>query len=371
MPPGLSACYHAPVAGHQVVRMAKRSGVGGNLGKHIDGASRPPEAEPRQGLEPVVRLEGDRDLAQQAIDEGRQLRVRGRKPAPAVEFVIAGPPPYEGPPGSPPPWSPEKTRQWADDSVAWVKRHAGPDSVVAHSGLHQDERSPHVHVMIVPRDDQGRLGWNRIRAGFGITGKERGPQLMSAMQDSYQREVGAKYGLGRGERGSQRKHQQIDRRAGFLERALAGGFRGFGKTQLQQVVELAGGRIRDLERSLKELRAAHDRRGFELQRSQDQAGKLLQAVQDRDEAGLRKRLGLALDEIVRRAEKLAGRRFTAAEETHLRDGAGKGRPLTPTEADRMLEVSRRRQQEERRQRGSAWDRAAAARNRDDDLGPSR
>lgn len=365
MPRAPPACYHAAVAGHQVVRMAKRSGVGGNLGKHIDGASRPIEAEPRRGLDPVVQLGGDRELARQAIEEGRQIRTRGRKPAPAIEFVIAGPPPYESADGKDRTWSGSVVREWARESVDWVKRCAGPDSVVAHAALHQDERAPHVHVLIVPRDAEGRLGWNRVRDGFGLTGKERGPQLMSAMQDSYQRDVGERFGLGRGERGSQRKHQAIDRQAGFLDRALAGGFRGFGKTQLQQVVELAGGRIRELERSLKELRTAHDRRGFELQRSQDQALKLAQAMQDRDEASLQKRLGRALDEIVRRAEKLAGRRFTAAEQTHLRDGAGPGRPRTAEERDRLWEASRRRQQEQRRQRGSAWDRAR------DDLGPSR
>ena len=106
-----------------------------------------------------------------------------RRPAPAVEFVDCQLPPYESADGKARPWSQPVVKQWAWESVEWVKRHTGPDSVVAHAALHQDERSPHVHVMIVPRDSDGRLGWNRIRNGFSITGKSQLQQTVELARD--------------------------------------------------------------------------------------------------------------------------------------------------------------------------------------------
>ena len=88
---------------------------------------------------------------------------------------------------------------------------------VAHCALHQDEIAPHLHLVLVAADEKGRLGWNRIQQGFG-TGKERGPELMSAMQTSFHNEVGKKFDLGRGEVGSTAKRQPIDRGKGLVAR---------------------------------------------------------------------------------------------------------------------------------------------------------
>lgn len=146
--------------------------------------------------------------------------------------------------------------------------------------------------------------------------RERGPQLMSALQDSCQREVGDRFGLGRGERGSKRKHQEIDRKAGFLDRALAGGF---GKSQLQQTVELARDHIRDLEKRLAKLRTDNLSLEQKYQRVEDQVMKIVTMTREERARGIRERVGKVLDEIVRRAEKVAGRRFTGAEDSHVRD----------------------------------------------------
>ena len=187
--------------------MQKVDGAGGRLGDHIDGVTRPETGIPREGLDPVVLLgsEGETiysEAAQERTEDAqaymarcrrRSKSVGGRRPAPCVTFVVAGPPKY----GSPTAWKPEKVRAWAADSVKWLVDRSGRGSTLAHCALHQDEGAPHLHATFVVANVQGRLGWNRIRERFGLTGKERGPQLMSAMQDRYHRDVAAKHGLER------------------------------------------------------------------------------------------------------------------------------------------------------------------------------
>ncbi len=51
---------------------------------------------------------------------------------------------------------------------------------------------------------------HRIRERFGLTGKERGPQLMSAMQDRYHRDVAAKHGLPRLEEEREKVPARVD-----------------------------------------------------------------------------------------------------------------------------------------------------------------
>ena len=89
---------------------------------------------------------------------------------------------------------------------------------IAHMALHLDETQPHGHILVVAADDLGRLGWNRVRKGFGMTGSESGRALMGALQERYHREVGSRFGLARGEAGSTAAHQPIDRVAGVKER---------------------------------------------------------------------------------------------------------------------------------------------------------
>ena len=224
-PTRLLYASHVPI---QVLRMQKVDGAGGRLGDHIDGVTRPETGIPREGLDPVVLLgsEGETiysEAAQERTEDAqaymarcrrRSKSVGGRRPAPCVTFVVAGPPKY----GSPTAWKPEKVRAWAADSVKWLVDRSGRGSTLAHCALHQDEGAPHLHATFVVANVQGRLGWNRIRERFGLTGKERGPQLMSAMQDRYHRDVAAKHGLERGERGSKHQHEPIDRGRGFKMR---------------------------------------------------------------------------------------------------------------------------------------------------------
>ena len=71
-------------------------------------------------------------------------------------------------------------------AVRWIVAAAGPDSRVAHAALHQDAAFPHVELMLVVADARGRLGWNKVAAGFA--GADAPPvgdrRFMAAVQTS-------------------------------------------------------------------------------------------------------------------------------------------------------------------------------------------
>ena len=213
--------------------MARVEGAGGALGKHIDGDGKRPEtAAPRvlvgadgveEKLKPVVLLddEGEEiDLAaaktrtteaQKYMQKCRRKKTRGRQPMGGSTWVFAGPPRYD----SEDAWSSAEVRSWAADCTKWAKKRSGKGSRIAHCALHQDEAAPHLHVTVIVADEQGRLGWNRIRKNFGVEGKTSGVLLMSGLQDNFHAAVGSKHGLDRGEVGSNREHAPVDRALGL------------------------------------------------------------------------------------------------------------------------------------------------------------
>ena len=213
--------------------MARVEGAGGALGKHIDGDGKRPEtAAPRvlvgadgveEKLKPVVLLddEGEEiDLAaaktrtteaQKYMQKCRRKKTRGRQPMGGSTWVFAGPPRYD----SEDAWSSAEVRSWAVDCTKWAKKRSGKGSRIAHCALHQDEAAPHLHVTVIVADEQGRLGWNRIRKNFGVEGKTSGVLLMSGLQDNFHAAVGSKHGLDRGEVGSNREHAPVDRALGL------------------------------------------------------------------------------------------------------------------------------------------------------------
>ena len=213
--------------------MARVGGAGGGLGKHIDGETRPESAAPREldveggekvALEPVVLLDGEGEqidqetakervgAAQGYMQKCRRKKTRGRQPMGATTWVFAGPPRYDA--EKEPPWSAEKVRAWSKDCVEWLVDRAGPGSRLAHCALHQDEGAPHLHATLIVADEQGRLGWNRVRNRFTVKGKT-GQLLMSGLQDNFHAAVGRKYDLERGEVGSAREHAPVDRDLGI------------------------------------------------------------------------------------------------------------------------------------------------------------
>ena len=207
--------------GEQVVRLETAAAIPA-LVDHALGTSRPPEAIARGGVS-YKRLYDGREVAERTPAGCRGGASRAGSPGAAGRpGVVAGPPPYE----SEDRWSENKVTDWSRASTEWfVRRFEGAGGVVHSVTLHTDERSPHLHVVGVPvvaGEDAPRFSWSVVRrkmaeaaAGKPVSDHR---QQMSVLQDDYYHEVGAKFRLGRGVKGSKKRHQDPDRRRGLEER---------------------------------------------------------------------------------------------------------------------------------------------------------
>lgn len=109
-----------------------------------------------------------------------------------------------------------KLDQWVADNIKWARDTFGSDNVVG-AALHMDERTPHLHIAVVPivtaeRKKKAREATVKKRYRTKAANRprlcaddvmERGK--MSRYQDTYA-EAMARYGLERGIRGSEARH---------------------------------------------------------------------------------------------------------------------------------------------------------------------
>lgn len=109
-----------------------------------------------------------------------------------------------------------KLDEWISDNIRWARDTFGGDNVVG-AALHMDERTPHLHIAVVPivtaeRKKKAREATAKRRYRTKAANRprlcaddimERGK--MSSYQDIYA-EAMAKYGLERGIRGSEARH---------------------------------------------------------------------------------------------------------------------------------------------------------------------
>ncbi|MBB4603584.1 hypothetical protein HNQ93_004211 [Hymenobacter luteus] len=94
----------------------------------------------------------------------------------------------------------DRLQAFVDKSLAWLDKRYGLENVV-NVQLHLDESSPHLHAMVVPVDERGRLN---CRSFLG------GREKMRYMQTSIAEEM-APLGLVRGVEGSKAQHQDVKR----------------------------------------------------------------------------------------------------------------------------------------------------------------
>lgn len=92
-----------------------------------------------------------------------------------------------------------KTIDYLNNCNKWAIDKFGSENVffITH---HLDEKTPHVHILLTPKDENGKLN---ARKFFG------GREKMSALQDDFYQKVGKKYELDRGMKGSKATHTQI------------------------------------------------------------------------------------------------------------------------------------------------------------------
>lgn len=94
--------------------------------------------------------------------------------------------------------SPEKTRQFFEDSYKFFCDRYGKENVIS-ATVHMDERTPHMHLNFVPVTEDGRLSARELFARANLRD----------LQDRHHEQVSRAYGLDRGERGSKAKHLDV------------------------------------------------------------------------------------------------------------------------------------------------------------------
>ena len=114
----------------------------------------------------------------------------------------------------------------------WVRKKFGTENVFF-TAVHRDETTPHISALVLPKDENGRLN---ARKFFG------GREKMQALQDEFYNEVGQKFGLERGVRGSKAKHQSIKKFYAELK-----------QTQLEAVLKLDAKKLQKLANARKKI----------------------------------------------------------------------------------------------------------------------
>jgi hypothetical protein len=97
--------------------------------------------------------------------------------------------------------------KWVQDNLHFLQRKYGKENVVSFT-LHQDEKTPHIHAVIVPITADGRLAAKELFT----------PQTLRVLQTEYAQVMTA-HGMERGIEYSQTKHQAQRRLYGQADRA--------------------------------------------------------------------------------------------------------------------------------------------------------
>lgn len=117
-----------------------------------------------------------------------------------VEMLLSAIPQYFRPsaPEKAGTYDPARLEAWTQTTTTWLQEKYG--SRIVSARLHLDEATPHLHVLLVPLDDKGKLN---CRSLFGGT-----RHTLSALQTDYAQAV-ASIGIERGIENSRAEHQKV------------------------------------------------------------------------------------------------------------------------------------------------------------------
>lgn len=188
------------------------AGKAGGLGSHIDRTKKVLNADPKlseknlfyhlgeNGKVYVYDTFKNRRSLQERIDrriqEGYKGKTAIRKDAVThLNIVLTGSHEEMKAIGK----DPEKLTQWMNENFRFICERFGSRNVVDFT-LHMDERTPHIHCVVVPLTRNGRLSAKEVM------GDRR---KLSELQDSYGKAMQAKFGLQRGIKGSTATHDSV------------------------------------------------------------------------------------------------------------------------------------------------------------------
>ena len=100
-------------------------------------------------------------------------------------------------------WPLDKQNDYFKRALAFIADRCGGRENILTAVVHRDETTPHMQVLVMPRDPEtGRF------QGVKLIG---GPAGLRTLQDEFHEEVGKPHGLQRGEKGSKAEHVPIRR----------------------------------------------------------------------------------------------------------------------------------------------------------------
>lgn len=103
----------------------------------------------------------------------------------------------------------QRLEAWTKAQVDWARDRYGSHRI-ASMVLHEDEKTPHVHLIVLPLEVKpDKRCTDRSTLRWGLVGRTiSGPGRFDEAQDAYSAGM-AEFGLARGIRGSQRKHEPV------------------------------------------------------------------------------------------------------------------------------------------------------------------
>jgi Plasmid recombination enzyme len=155
--------------------------------------------------------DGDRPLVKLAHERIGAQKIR-KNAVLAVDVFISASPEYFRPEALDQAgyWQSEKLTDWWKANQAFLQQEFGLERILR-AECHLDESTPHIHAVVVPLTEAGKLSYRQLYGGNRTQ--------LSALQDRAWVAV-AHLGLERGMKGSQAKHQEVQAWYAEMQRPL-------------------------------------------------------------------------------------------------------------------------------------------------------
>lgn len=177
-----------------VFHLEKGKGNLSGLGSHIDRTRIPKNADPEKQIlnEHLFGKETlTKDINKRIAEAGSKVRADSVK---ALSIVLTGShermKEIEG--------NSKMLKAWKEENLKFLVERFGEKNLMRFS-LHMDERTPHIHAVLVPITNDGRLNAKEIVGG---------PKGLKELQDQYAKRM-EQFGLKRGLENSAAKHEDV------------------------------------------------------------------------------------------------------------------------------------------------------------------
>jgi hypothetical protein len=202
------------MSGKAIFRMSKLKSFGAIAGaEHHNRRTRTTlNADPDRVQENFVFMgEVDRPLEELARERigGQTIR---KNAVLAIDVFISASPEYfrPGEPDRAGYWEGDKFEAWLEANEAFLKREFGEQNILR-AECHLDESTPHIHAVVVPLTEKGKLSYRQLYGGKRTELSELQDRAWSAVAD---------LGIERGLKGSQAQHREVQDWYAEMQRPL-------------------------------------------------------------------------------------------------------------------------------------------------------